>query len=164
MKQTKICIKCGKEFITYRNGRYCGYICYWSARWGQNKKCKTCEKKLKKNQFRYCSNQCLKNFWYRNAYQLIKKNRIWDKKEALIRKLGGKCKICGLKDIRVLDINHIDRNQKKIPPKRQYTWQRRFKEWNENLDNLELLCANCHRIHTWEQMGYGRKYINKIKK
>ena len=27
-------------------------------------------------------------------------------------------------------------------------------DYGEYKDNLELLCANCHRIHTWEQMGY----------
>lgn len=156
MKQTKICQKCGKHFITYHNCKYCSYICYWATRWGQNKKCKNCGKPLKENQFRYCSKKCIRNFWDKNDYWIIKKKRIWEKKLALIKELGGKCRKCGITDIRVLEINHIDKNKKERPKKLQYTWQRRFKEWNKNKNNLELLCANCHRKLTWKQMEYGK--------
>lgn len=64
--------------------------------------------------------------------------------------------LSGATDIRILDINHIDRKLKKRPKKLQYTWQRRLKEWKQNKKNLEILCANCHRIHTWLQMGWGK--------
>ena len=81
---------------------------------------------------------------------------MWKTKLALLKELGGKCRNCGITDIQVLDINHIDRNKKERPPKLQYTWQSRLKEWNKNKNNLELLCANCHRKVTWIQMGYGK--------
>jgi 5-methylcytosine-specific restriction endonuclease McrA len=82
----------------------------------------------------------------------------WREKLKVIKKLGGKCKQCGITDYRVLDINHIDRLKKNIPLKRNYSWEFRVKDWQKNIENLELLCSNCHRIHTWEQMDYG-KYV-----
>jgi hypothetical protein len=78
----------------------------------------------------------------------------WKTKLEIIKKLGGKCRQCGETDFRVLDINHIDRIKKNIPPKRSYSWEFRIKDWLNNMDNLELLCANCHRRHTWKQMEY----------
>ena len=43
------------------------------------------------------------------------------------------CAICGFKGLPCqLDINHIDMNHK-----------------NNNLENLETLCANCHRLVTF---------------
>ena len=79
----------------------------------------------------------------------------WLKKFELIERLGGKCVKCGETDFRVLDINHKDRTKKEIPKKRNYSWSFRLKEWEKNFKNLELLCANCHRRHTWGQMKYG---------
>ena len=144
---------CGKKFNCYHNGKFCSYDCYWQSRWGQGGKCKNCGKPSK---YRYCSAKCLKDYWNKNDYHLRKKRSYWDKKIKLIKKLGGKCKICGNDDIRVLDINHINPEKKKRPKNLSYTWQRRLKEWAENEKNLELLCSNCHRIHTWEQRGYGK--------
>lgn len=77
-----------------------------------------------------------------------------ERKNEIMNKLGGKCKDCGIVDFRVLEINHIDRTRKVRPKKLHYTMGNRLREWSNNLNNLELLCANCHRIHTWEQMGY----------
>ena len=70
-------------------------------------------------------------------------------------KLGGKCVKCGINDIRVLDINHKDPTKKERPKDGKYNWTRRFKEWNKNIGNIELLCSNCHRIHTWKQRNFG---------
>jgi len=92
---------------------------------------------------------------------------IWERKLEVIKKLGGKCKVCGLDDIRVLDINHIDRDKKDkhknfgrprsrwlLPAPSAHSWLKRLQNWEGDLDNIEILCANCHRKHTWEQMGY----------
>lgn len=152
MKQTKLCERCKKEFITNHNTRFCSYICYWKTRWGEGE-CKVCGKKA---EYRYCSKECGKLFWNKNDYHLNKKARYWKQKIELLRELGNKCKNCGETDIRVLDINHKNRELKKRPKKLHYTWQRRLKEWKQNKENLEILCANCHRIHTWQQMGWGK--------
>ncbi len=45
-----------------------------------------------------------------------------------------KCEICGINDKRVLEVHHIDNNRK-----------------NNNLNNLKLLCANCHKIEHYNE-------------
>lgn len=46
-----------------------------------------------------------------------------------------KCEDCGNTDIRVLEVHHIDQNRR-----------------NNSLDNLALLCANCHKIRHHENV------------
>lgn len=154
MALKKNCEKCGKEFsyYPYRPPRYCSMDCYLQGRFRQGGKCAMCNKPAR---IRYCSKECRDAFWNKNDYHLLKKKRYWEKKIAIIKELGGECRECGESDIQVLDINHIDREQKKRPKSRVYTWTFRLKEWRENMGNLELLCANCHRRHTWKQMAYG---------
>ena len=151
----RICKRCGKKFSfeLKNNSVYCSMDCYHRDRWGKFEKCEWCGENTSGKKF--CSPKCQRDFWNKNDYHLNKKKRIWDRKIDIIKRLGGECVKCGIKDIRVLDINHIDREDKKIPHKREYNWTRRLKEWEQNEKNLELLCANCHRIHTWKQMGYG---------
>jgi S-adenosylmethionine:tRNA-ribosyltransferase-isomerase (queuine synthetase) len=93
----------------------------------------------------------------KNGYSLLTKKRVWARKIELIKRLGGKCVKCGITDIRVLDVNHKDPTKKERPKDRKYNWTRRFKEWNKNFSNIELLCSNCHRIHTWQQRNFGLK-------
>ena len=162
MKQTKLCLKCRKQFTAYRSRhrKYCSYACYYEAMWGKLKNCKTCGGKLNRNQYLYCSEKCTRKFWDKNAYRLGGKKRSWKQKLSLVKELGGKCIKCGENDYRVLDINHIDRIKKRIPKNRHFTLRARLKDWKENKGNLELLCANCHRRHTWKQMGYGKFYLS----
>src|SRR3990167_9471555 len=127
MRKTKICKRCNITFITAhkrKKCKYCSRDCYWQARWGYNQKCKNCSKMAK---YRFCSKRCNQDFWNKNGYKLNKKEKMWKTKLALLKELGGKCRNCGITDIQVLDINHIDRNKKERPPKLQYTWQSRLK-------------------------------------
>ena len=158
----RICKKCGKVYYLgniKRNSPYCSQKCYLSSRWG-GVKCKNCGKDIKPST-RYCSPKCRKEYWNKNEYQLLKKKRFWKQKNELLVVLGGKCIRCGISDIRVLDINHKDRSKKTKANKSQYTWQYRLKDWKANIGNLEILCANCHRIHTWEQMNYNSDKVIK---
>jgi predicted HNH restriction endonuclease len=66
----------------------------------------------------------------------------------IIAALGGKCVTCGFSDARALDINHMDRRRKLRM--KSYPLQRRVSDWRKNMAHLEVLCANCHRIHTYE--------------
>jgi hypothetical protein len=164
--KVRVCLHCQKEFPFIQDkdrkhsGKFCSPKCYFQHRWGGVKKCKNCSSDVKIG-LRYCSPKCRNEYWDRNEYQLIKKKRLWERKIEIIKKLGGKCVECGNTDIWVLDINHLDRGKKRRPSNGKYTWQFRLKEWNENLSNLKLLCANCHRIHTWEQMNYGDEKVQK---
>lgn len=148
------CAKCGSDFSTKprkRPPKYCSPGCYLSDRWGESH-CRFCG--VATGDRTFCSDVCRKSYWNKNDFS-IKKPRFWVRKNAIVKQLGGACVKCGNTDIRCLDINHKDRSQKVRPKDRKYNWTRRLKEWSENIENIELLCANCHRIHTWEQMGYG---------
>ncbi len=151
------CSHCGKVFrpALHQGGifaKYCSRQCYFAHRWNASGKCANCGKASKT---KFCSPTCQKEFWNKNGYVLQKKRRYWERKVELINSLGGKCTQCGFDDIRALDINHIDRNRKQRAKQNHWTWTRRFADWEKNKGNLELLCANCHRIHTWGQMNYG---------
>jgi hypothetical protein len=148
MKTEKQCELCGKKFETYRKSKYCSMECYQVSRWGGGK-CKQCGKP---STTRYCSDKCRNEFWNKNEYHLLKKKRYWNRKFEIIEKLGGKCSKCGNTDVRVLDLNHIDRRLKTRV--KHYSWTKRLGQWENDKENLELLCANCHRINTWEQMNY----------
>jgi hypothetical protein len=151
----KNCIKCNKKFWVRRKrdlvAKFCSKLCYMEYRWNNDNKCKSCSIEISKG--KYCSKRCQLNY-YNNTISQVKKKQFWTKKIELIKILGSKCLGCGIDDIRVLDIDHIDSSLKNIPKKRQYTNTRRLKDWNSNTNNLRLLCANCHRIHTWSQRNY----------
>lgn len=132
-------------------GKYCGQACYLAARWGENQPCTNCGKN---SAHRFCTPKCRTEYWNKNSAIIHKAPRNWERKLALIAALGGKCVLCGFDDFRALDIDHIDRS-KKIRHKTGYTWSRRFTDWTANAGNIRLLCANCHRLHTWEQRGFG---------
>lgn len=156
---TNKCQNCGKEFNNkkinskQKQTKYCNRKCFLAKRFNFCGKCKNCQKTTNKL---YCSDSCRKKYWNKNGYKIHKKKYFWERKIALIKELGGKCCICGIDDFRLLDIDHIDRDKKNMFKNHQYTNFRRLKEWKENKLNLRLLCANCHRIRTWEQMNYGQ--------
>lgn len=166
----KNCPICGKKFKTFRcyekrmTGNYCGQACYLESRWGKRKSCLECSGAIGKGN-KFCSRRCLADFHNRAQYP-AKMAALWKRKMAVISGLGGKCRSCGISDIRVLDINHLDRSKKETRKDRQYITSRRLKDWEKNKTNIELLCANCHRIHTWKQMGYGKYFkcaVNNLK-
>lgn len=155
------CIHCGKEFKFKKTtnekykGLYCGMVCYHNHRWGSKGVCRNCGKKTQ--QPIYCSANCRRDYWNKNDYKLNKKQRNWKRKFIIIEKLGSQCKKCGITDIRVLDIHHKDHTKKIRPKDKHYIWSRRLKDWESNINTIELLCANCHRIHTWKQRNFGIK-------
>jgi hypothetical protein len=157
-RTTITCVGCGTqiEMHSYRlrngTGKYCGQACYLAHRWSRDKTCKNCGKAC---EIRYCSPECQKSYWNKHGGAIHKHPKNWKRKIDLLRSLGGKCSICGFDDVRALDIDHVD-PATKVKAKTGYSWGRRFKDWTANAGNLRILCANCHRLHTWEQRGYGR--------
>jgi 5-methylcytosine-specific restriction endonuclease McrA len=65
-----------------------------------------------------------------------------------IEDLGGKCVRCGNDDYRVLEFDHIEelRGKPRVPIR---TLIRRGE-----VENLQILCANCHSIKTWYESNY----------
>ena len=80
-----------------------------------------------------------------------------------IRKLGGCCLHCGIKDLRVLEIDHITGDGDLERPNGRGnagTFQRKQIQLilktplSELADRYQILCANCHRIKTYENQDY----------
>lgn len=147
------CKGCNKEFncevkkynfnIKNNIGIYCSQKCYLKSKVKSIEvDCSNCGKKvlktptairLSKTGNLYCSRNCA----------VIKNNTLFRSGENhpnfyngsgsyRSRKLSScenKCEDCGIDDIRVLQIHHKDENRK-----------------NNKLENLTILCANCHLI------------------
>lgn len=124
----KYCIDCNlllsKEDLTpsFRKKKY--YLCRKCARKRSIKWIKENPEKYKSRAGRY------------------RKRRIF-----IINFLGGKCTKCGLKVVCALDLHHINgiEDEKRIRLERK-PWNFIKKYLKENKDNLQILCANHHRM------------------
>lgn len=79
--------------------------------------------------------------------------RIEKRLEALRKISGGKikCVRCGIKDIRVLDINHKNGGGRKELKKNKLSHLSvRIALGNRKISDLEILCRNCNYLHWLE--------------
>lgn len=78
------------------------------------------------------------------------------KRLELIKKFGGRCKKCGIDDIRVLQVDHINGNgeieRKKFNSKTRYKMI-----MADDGSKYQLLCANCNIIKAWENNEFSGK-------
>lgn len=130
---TKTCPTCNKEFkknFVTKNAEYCSLSCI------QRHPCQLCgkiitgRKTFQSGEKRFCSRQC-SNFVHRT----INSKKAYGAKgyaNSLKKYNEIRCNKCGINDIRVLVVHHInsDRN-------------------DNSYSNLETLCANCHHILHW---------------
>lgn len=171
--QKKECLNCEKEFEFNNNQKverlrkFCNNSC--SAHYNNLRKikkdfgnCKNCNNKLNKSIKKYCNNKCQGEFKRSELFKLIndgnnKTTEISAKmhKMYLIEKHGNKCMDCGWCKIHPITNNvpiqleHIDGNSD-----------------NNCLDNLKLLCPNCHSLTiTYGSLNKnGRDSIRNIKR
>ena len=73
------------------------------------------------------------------------------------------CEICGENRRPTLDFDHIDPTQKfdniANMIKRRFTWDKILLE----IEKCRILCSNCHRVHTAEQLGHYKDYTEELK-
>ena len=145
IKKPMYCEACKGRFserYAYRKSKFCSHACYLAQRWGNAGKCIECGKD---NPTRFCSKKCFYRFHGRRVTLRAREDRL-----EILAKLGGKCVRCGFSDERALDIDHVDRSRKLRM--KSYPLQRRVSDWKKNIDSIQVLCANCHRIDTHEQV------------
>ncbi len=132
------CIICGKpvykrpsQIQVNQRKVYCSVKCYGiSCR--KEKPCLICGKPIlaglnKKTCSRECSNKLRLGTHYHQGpiKDKVKNYRILKKRLAALR--GSKCEKCGYNKFEIVQVHHKNRNRE-----------------NNNLNNLELLCPNCH--------------------
>jgi len=66
------------------------------------------------------------------------------------------CTICGFDDTRALDFDHKDPDTKLNTLANMVTGTHSLKRIEEEILKCDVLCANCHRIKTFEQFGYSK--------
>ena len=84
-----------------------------------------------------------------------KNERRYSLRLKLVKLLGSMCAICGLDDVRTLEIDHINGYGR-----RERTefgdWYKQLKYYllNESIarERLQVLCGNCHNIKTYEEI------------
>lgn len=148
------CPNCKNEFeaekrrynASIKNGSklYCSGLCYYKSKLtGFKENCKNCGKEITVTKSRkaksktgnlYCSKKCstivnnsLFRKWENNP--LFKNGGTKYRVFKLRNTKDPKCEKCSNDDIRVLQVHHKDKNRK-----------------NNKIENLQLLCANCHLI------------------
>ena len=146
----KKCLICAKEIwikefhVRKGWGKYCSKKCQaikqQNGRWVA---CDYCHKsvyrtpkdfKRSKSRKFFCSKNCHCS-WENKNTRCAENSPNWISGEKVYKKLlikAGilrKCKVCGLRDNRILVVHHKDRNRK-----------------NNKIENLEWLCMNCHYL------------------
>jgi hypothetical protein len=73
--------------------------------------------------------------------------------------LGGKCSQCDWTDARALEVDHINGRLPEEKKKRgSHDLYSRILTGKRSIEDLQLLCANHHRIKTLENNEHPRKY------
>ena len=107
---------------------------------------------------------------YEKKFRILHKERLsiemrkyQNKKRLEILEFIGntKCKKCGFDDWRALQIDHVNGNGKQESKimKQYYAYFRHIKE---NIQNYQILCANCNWIKRYENKEHYQKYIKQI--
>lgn len=155
-RENRKCLNCGKEFRTTmsENKVFCGHSC--SATYNnklRDKKdfgsCLNCETKLNRKGSKYCNQKCDTEYKFKLLVEKIESGdtSISSKlcKKYLIHKHGNKCMKCGW-----CEVNSMSGN---VPIELEH---KDGDSTNNSLDNLELLCPNCHSLTpTYKALNIG---------
>ena len=125
----------------------------------------------KQSYCKLCSNKRTREYYAKNIERMRQKIRDYGKthreegnerakkyyrkiRREAISKLGGKCERCGITDIRLLNINHIDGGGRKELDEVYGGWILKFyrdiARGNRKTDDLNVLCANHNILYEYE--------------
>ena len=139
------CVTCGNEFthISSRanKAKYCSRSCYHKGQKGKGSieyTCQHCDKKFlgsPSHKRKFCSRACVN----KSNKSVWNPSFITARKAMASREMIMKCNRCGYSDCpEILGVHHRDRNRK-----------------NNNLENLEVLCPNCHSLEHRKHIAHG---------
>ncbi len=155
--------KCGKKFFTWKYlledgwGKYCSKECRYDSlrkpkEWLKSKNAQR-SKKWRIKHPEYKKNLMMKE--YKSKWSQIKYYQLRD---LVIKKYGGKCKECNVRDQRVLCIDHI--NGGGVGELRKVSSLKYLRMvLADNSGKYQLLCHNCNWIKRWEKSEVRRKRI-----
>lgn len=145
-----LCKICKKEFYAKPNwikrgfGKYCSRECTHKSQYnGKTLICFICQKEIyrplkqlanSKSKKYFCSKSC-QTIWRNSVVYVGQNHPNWKYGESTYKstliKHGTEpiCKLCNLKDMRMLVVHHIDNNRR-----------------NNKISNLTWLCHNCHHL------------------
>ena len=141
------CAICKKEFehISSRvnKAKYCSRKCYYKSetlKWRGTKEfeCNHCHKKFMDSPCKdrkFCSKKCVG----KESKKSFKPNFTTVRKAMISRGLINQCNRCGYNaEPRILGVHHKDRNRH-----------------NNDMQNLEVLCPNCHSLEHLKHISHG---------
>lgn len=142
------CDHCGAEFhrkpsqLAIHTANYCSRVCYIRGR-EKVTACPSCGARLlahqrKKSCSRACANRLRKGIKYKTGRRKDKAQTIRLLKVELMELRGPCCERCRYGRVPILVVHHKDRNRS-----------------NNALENLELLCPNCHAEEHYGESGMG---------
>lgn len=154
-KPNTICGVCNKPIyrkpsqIKRNKGQvFCSMDCYGISQ-RKEKPCLVCKKMImskfnKKTCSRSCSNIYRAGIKYKIGRPKDNAKTIRIIKSRLIKERGKKCELCGYNKQEILQIHHKDRNKN-----------------HNDLENLELICPNCHYEEHFLKKSWLRNNIEK---
>lgn len=166
-RETKNCEFCNIEFTSIKsdNRKFCSKNCSVNSQKNENeiKKCILCKSEFlidgrnKSKNRKFCSTICHRKYEENLRFVKLEFNGSVSSKTAklyLIKKHGERCMECGWDKKNVVtnkvpvELEHIDGNSE-----------------NNNLDNLKLLCPNCHSLTpTYKALNKGNGRHKRRKK
>ena len=112
--------------------------------------CKICSKEHEQNK---SNNDKKERYKKLKENEKVRRLKLFDKLREYTDQKGG-CQKCGEKDYVVLEFDHRDRESKEFPIAegvgKCMSWERLLQE----LSKCDILCANCHRRKTAEEMNW----------
>ena len=131
------------------------------------KRCKTCQRVKSYNEFYYRAHN---NTYFKSCIPCRAKN-VAEQKRKIYKwvdkyKEERGCSDCGINDKRCLHLHHINREVKKMSVAQLIGKGYVFKTVKAEVEKCDVVCANCHSIHHYDERRSGAwgagKYTESI--